>query len=122
MVVAQALHHQKDPNKLLSFNNIEHPLALQIGGDEPKKLAEAAKLAEEWGYDEVNFNVGCPSKKVQSGNFGACLMAKPSHVAKCVEAMVNASSIPVTVKHRLGIDDLERRTRLLERKNCKLKK
>ncbi|WP_320675868.1 tRNA dihydrouridine(20/20a) synthase DusA [Prochlorococcus sp. MIT 1300] len=107
MVVAKALHHQKNPCKLLNFDNIEHPIALQIGGDEPKLLAEAAKLAEEWGYDEINLNVGCPSKKVRSGNFGACLMAKPSHVAQCVEAMTNASSIPVTVKHRLGIDDLD---------------
>ena len=107
MIVAQALHHSKNRKKLLDFDEIEHPIAIQIGGDDPILLAEATKLAETWGYDEINLNIGCPSSKVQSGNFGACLMANPSLVAKCVEAMVNASNLPVTVKHRIGIDNLD---------------
>ncbi len=107
MVVAKALHHSNRRNRLLDFDAIEHPIALQIGGDSPSLLAEAARIAEDWGYDEINLNLGCPSQKVQSGNFGACLMAHPELVAKCIEAMSNATKIPVTVKHRLGIDDLD---------------
>ncbi len=107
MVVAKALHHSNRLPRLLDFDPIEHPIALQIGGDDPKLLAEAAKLAEEWGYDEINLNVGCPSPRVQAGNFGACLMAQPDLVARCIEAMCNASTLPVTVKHRIGIDDLD---------------
>ena len=107
MVVAQALHHSKRRNKLLDFDPVEHPIALQVGGDDPALLAEAARLAQDWGYDEINLNVGCPSQKVQAGNFGACLMAEPDLVARCVEAMVDAGGLPVTVKHRIGIDDLD---------------
>ncbi|WP_320666687.1 tRNA dihydrouridine(20/20a) synthase DusA [Prochlorococcus sp. MIT 1307] len=107
MVVANALHHTNRRERLLNFNPIEHPLALQIGGDDPKLLSEAAQLGEAWGYDEINFNVGCPSQRVQAGNFGASLMANPDQVARCVEAMTKGSKIPVTVKHRIGIDNLD---------------
>lgn len=107
MVVAQALHHSNRRDKLLDFDAVEHPIALQVGGDDPALLADAARLASDWNYDEINLNVGCPSQKVQAGNFGACLMAEPDLVARCVEAMANASSLPVTVKHRIGIDDLD---------------
>ncbi len=107
MIVAQALHYSKNRSKLLDFDEIEHPIAIQLGGDNPKLLAEAAQMAEDWGYDEINLNVGCPSPKVKSGNFGACLMGKPQIVAKCIEAMKNSCKIPITVKHRLGIDNLD---------------
>ena len=107
MVVAQALHHSRRRDKLLDFDAAEHPIALQVGGDDPNLLSDAARLAQDWGYDEINLNVGCPSQKVQAGNFGACLMAEPDLVARCVEAMTTASSLPVTVKHRIGIDDLD---------------
>ena len=107
MVVAQAIHHNKNRQKLLDFTDIEHPISLQIGGDDPFLLSETAKIAQSWGYDEINLNIGCPSSKVQSGNFGACLMKNPDQVAECVEAMVNASDLPVTVKHRIGIDNLD---------------
>ena len=107
MVVAQALHHSNRRDKLLGFDPIEHPIALQIGGDNPALLADAARMADDWGYDEINLNVGCPSPRVKAGNFGACLMADPDHVARCVDAMVQATQRPVTVKHRIGIDDLD---------------
>jgi len=107
MVVANALHHTDRKDRLLNFEAIENPIALQIGGDNPKLLAEAAKLAEEWGYDEINLNVGCPSQRVQAGSFGACLMASPDKVARCVEAMSTSTQLPVTVKHRIGIDNLD---------------
>lgn len=107
MVVAQALHYSNRRDKLLDFDPIEHPIALQVGGDQPAMLADAARLAQDWGYDEINLNVGCPSQKVQAGNFGACLMAEPDLVARCVEAMRTAANLPVTVKHRIGIDDLD---------------
>lgn len=94
-----------DRAKLLDFSPEEHPLALQIGGDDPKQAAECARIAADWGYDEINLNVGCPSDRVKSGNFGACLMAQPEIVAKVVEAMQDAVNIPVTVKHRIGIDE-----------------
>lgn len=94
-----------DRPRHLAFDPLEKPLALQLGGDDPKALAECARIAEQWGYDEVNINVGCPSERVQSGNFGACLMASPDQVARCVEAMREATGLPVTVKHRIGIDD-----------------
>ncbi len=103
MIVAKALLHAKG-RRLLDFDSIEHPISLQIGGDDPKELSEAAKIAEEWGYDEINLNIGCPSPRVQSGNFGACLMSNPKQVANCIEAMKNATSLPVTIKHRTGID------------------
>ena len=107
MVVAQALHHSERRERLLGFDPVEHPLALQVGGDDPALLAEATRMAADWGYDEVNLNVGCPSPRVQAGNFGACLMAEPNTVARCVKAMVSASTLPVTVKHRVGIDHLD---------------
>jgi tRNA-dihydrouridine synthase A len=93
--------------KHLDFSQAERPLALQLGGDDPSQLAECARIAEDWGYSEVNVNVGCPSDRVQSGHFGACLMAQPALVARSVEAMRQATSLPITVKHRIGIDGLE---------------
>ena len=96
-----------DRARVLGFSEVEKPLALQLGGDDPVRLAECARIAEDWGYDEVNLNVGCPSARVRSGNFGACLMAQPERVAACVAAMKRAVAIPVTVKHRVGIDDLD---------------
>jgi len=106
MVTIGAILHGDRP-KHLDFSKEEHPVVLQLGGSEPEKLAECARIAEQWGYDEVNLNVGCPSDRVQNGMFGACLMAKPDLVARCVEAMRGATRLPVTVKHRLGIDDLD---------------
>ncbi len=97
-----------DRARHLDFSAVEKPLALQLGGDDPQALAAGAHLAESWGYDEVNLNVGCPSERVQQGRFGACLMAEPGLVAACVAAMREATALPVTVKHRLGIDDLDR--------------
>ncbi len=107
MIVSKALHYSDRRNKLLDFDPTEHPISLQIGGDDPKLLTEATLLAEEWGYDEINLNIGCPSQKVQSGNFGACLMANPDQVARCIEAMCSKTKLPVTVKHRIGIDNLD---------------
>lgn len=120
MVVARALDHllrQGPPScpgererrleRLVGFDPQEKPLALQLGGDDPRELAAAARLAADWGYDEVNLNVGCPSPKASQGSFGACLMARPERVAECVAAMRAASGLPVTVKHRIGIDDLD---------------
>ncbi|MFC4160147.1 tRNA dihydrouridine(20/20a) synthase DusA [Chitinimonas lacunae] len=106
MVTTGALIHG-DPGRFLDFDPAEHPLALQLGGSDPADLAHCARLAERWGYDEVNLNVGCPSERVQSGAFGACLMAEPGLVADCVKAMRDAVAIPVTVKHRIGIDQVE---------------
>ena len=106
MVTIGAILHG-DKARHLDFSKEEHPVALQLGGSEPEQLAECARIAEQWGYDEVNLNVGCPSDRVQNGMFGACLMAKPELVARCVEAMRGATRLPVTVKHRLGIDDLD---------------
>lgn len=103
MVTTEALLRGDVPRNL-AFNAEEHPLALQLGGSEPADLARCAKLAEAWGYDEVNLNCGCPSERVQRGAFGACLMAEPRLVADCVKAMHDATSLPVTVKHRIGID------------------
>lgn len=96
-----------DRQRHLDFSPAEHPLALQLGGSDPRALAECARIAQDWGYDEVNLNCGCPSDRVQSGRFGACLMATPEVVARCVEAMRAATHLPVTVKHRIGIDDLD---------------
>ena len=107
MVTTGALLHG-DRARHLDFSPEELPLALQLGGDDPQALAECARMAEAWGYSEVNLNVGCPSDRVQSGNFGACLMAQPEVVARAVEAMKNAVAIPVTVKHRIGVDALDR--------------
>ncbi|MEP7102082.1 MAG: tRNA dihydrouridine(20/20a) synthase DusA [Burkholderiales bacterium] len=106
MVTTGALLHGDLPRHL-DFNAEEHPLALQLGGSEPADLAHCAKLAAQWGYDEVNLNCGCPSERVQRGAFGACLMAEPQLVADCVKAMRDAVSLPVTVKHRIGIDKTE---------------
>ena len=91
----------------LAYNDAEHPVALQLGGSDPVDMARCAVLAQERGYDEVNINVGCPSDRVQNGRFGACLMAEPSTVAKCIEAMQKEVDIPVTVKSRIGIDDMD---------------
>ncbi|WP_374661271.1 tRNA dihydrouridine(20/20a) synthase DusA [Inhella sp.] len=107
MVTTGALLHG-DQARHLDFDACEHPVALQLGGSEPADLAQCAKLAESWGYDEVNLNCGCPSPRVQRGAFGACLMGEPQLVADCVKAMRDASSLPVTVKHRIGIDRIER--------------
>ena len=96
-----------DQNKLLKFNECEHPLAIQLGGNDPIKLSEAATISESYGYDEINLNIGCPSNKVQSGNFGAILMNKPNLVAKCVKAIKNKVNIPVSVKCRIGVDDMD---------------
>jgi len=104
MITTGALVHGKK-FEVLEFNPEEHPLALQLGGSDPKDLAYCATLAERYHYDEVNLNCGCPSERVQSGNFGACLMAEPQLVAECVDAMKQAVSIPVTVKTRIGIDN-----------------
>jgi tRNA-dihydrouridine synthase A len=104
MVTADAVLHG-DRERLLGFDASEHPVALQLGGSEPDKLAEAARLGADRGYDEINLNIGCPSDRVQSGKFGACLMEEPDMVARCVEAMAETVSVPVTVKCRIGIDD-----------------
>lgn len=106
MVTSGALVHG-DVARHLRFNAEEHPVALQLGGSEPADLAHCAKLGEEWGYDEINLNCGCPSERVQRGAFGACLMAEPQLVADCVKAMVDVVNVPVTVKHRIGIDKTE---------------
>jgi tRNA-dihydrouridine synthase A len=106
MVTTGALLHG-DVARHLDFDAVEHPLALQLGGSEPADLAACARLGEQWGYDEINLNCGCPSERVRRGAFGACLMAEPELVADCVRAMRNAVSLPVTVKHRIGIDRIE---------------
>jgi len=106
MVAAEAIIHG-DAARLLRFNSEEHPVAAQIGGSDPALLARAAEVVERFGYDEININVGCPSDRVQSGRFGACLMAEPALVADCVAQMKRAVAIPVTVKCRIGIDDQE---------------
>ncbi len=111
MVTADAVLNG-DRARLLGYSAEEHPLVLQLGGSDPRKLSEAARIAEGFGYDEVNLNCGCPSDRVQSGAFGACLMAEPDLVADCVAAMRSAVSIPVTVKNRIAIDDLPARETL----------
>jgi tRNA-dihydrouridine synthase A len=103
MITTGALLHG-DVARHMDFDPAEHPVALQLGGSEPDALAHAARLGEQWGYDEINLNCGCPSERVQRGAFGACLMAEPALVADCVKAMQDAVSVPVTVKHRLGLD------------------
>ena len=105
MIVAQSLFHTDKKEKFLDFNNEEHPISIQFGGDDPEILKEAAKMAEDWGYDEINFNVGCPSQRVCSGNFGASLMKDPEKVAKCIESLKNNCTLPVTIKHRIGVDN-----------------
>ena len=104
MLTTGAIIHG-DRKRLLGFDASEHPVALQLGGSDPAELAEAARIGEDFGYDEINLNVGCPSDRVKDGRFGACLMAEPALVADCVAAMKRAVKIPVTVKCRIGIDD-----------------
>ena len=104
MVTAEAVLHG-DQAKLLGFDPSEHPVALQLGGSDPVRLAEAARIGKAFGYDEINLNVGCPSDRVQSGRFGACLMREPDLVAECMAAMGEAVAVPVTVKCRIGVDD-----------------
>ncbi len=106
MVTSAAILHG-DKEYLLGFSPKEKPLSLQVGGDNPKELAQCARIAEDMGYDEINLNVGCPSSRVQDGNFGACLMKNPLQVADCIAAMTNATNLPVTVKHRIGVDELD---------------
>ena len=113
MVTADAILHG-DRLRLLGFEACEHPVALQLGGSEPQALAEAARIAEDFGYDEINLNVGCPSDRVQSGRFGACLMKEPDLVADCMTAMRKAVALPVTVKCRIGVDDQDPETALRE--------
>ena len=104
MITAEAILHG-DRDYLLGFDESEHPVALQLGGSDPDKLAQSAKIGARFGYDEINLNVGCPSDRVQSGAFGACLMKTPELVRDCVVAMKSAVDIPVTVKHRIGVDN-----------------
>ena len=104
MVTAAAIHHG-DYESILAYDESEHPVALQVGGSDPVLMAEAAERGAGFGYDEININVGCPSDRVQSGQFGACLMATPGRVADCLLAMQHAVDVPVTVKTRIGIDD-----------------
>jgi tRNA-dihydrouridine synthase A len=107
MVTAKAVLHGVREH-LIGFDPVEHPISLQLGGDDPAEMAAGARIAEDWGYDEVNINVGCPSDRVQRGRFGACLMAVPEVVAECVDAMRSATRLPITVKTRIGIDDHDR--------------
>ncbi len=104
MVTANAIHYG-DARSLLRYDASEHPIAIQLGGSDPVLMADAARLAAEFGYDEININVGCPSDRVQSGQFGACLMAQPELVARCYKDMQSSADVPVTVKTRIGIDD-----------------
>ena len=104
MVTAPAILHG-DRQRLLDFSEVEHPVALQLGGSEPQALAQAARVGEDFGYDEINLNVGCPSDRVQSGRFGACLMREPDLVAECMAALIAAVRLPVTLKCRIGVDE-----------------
>jgi len=106
MIVANAII-KGDRDKLLSYNKISNPVTLQLGGSNPNELAEACKISEDYGYNEINLNLGCPSKKVQKNKFGACLMAEPDLVAKCIEAMANATKLPITIKTRIGYNEVE---------------
>ncbi|MCP4386885.1 MAG: tRNA dihydrouridine(20/20a) synthase DusA [Gammaproteobacteria bacterium] len=106
MVTAAAIVHG-DRDRLLGFSQAEHPLAVQLGGSEPELLYRAAQICQQYGYDEINLNCGCPSDRVQSGSFGACLMRDPGLVAECVAALKSATPLPVTVKHRTGVDQQE---------------
>ena len=106
MIVANAII-RGDRNKLLSFEKISNPVTLQVGGSNPVELAEACKISEDYGYSEINLNLGCPSKKVQKNKFGACLMQEPDLVAKCIQAMTKATKLPVTIKTRIGYNEVE---------------
>jgi tRNA-dihydrouridine synthase A len=106
MITTGALLHGRVASHL-DFNGSEHPVALQLGGNDPAELAQAARLGQKWGYDEINLNCGCPSQRVQHGTFGACLMAEPKRVADCIKAMSDVVDVPVTVKHRLGLNDCD---------------
>ena len=106
MIVANAII-KGDRDKLLSFKKISNPVTLQIGGSNPDELAEACKISEDYGYKEINFNLGCPSKKVQKNKFGACLMQEPDLVARCIEAMSHATKLPITIKTRIGYNEVE---------------
>ena len=106
MIVANAII-RGDRTKLLSFKKINNPVTLQLGGSNPNELAEACKISEDYGYKEINLNLGCPRKKVQKNKFGACLMQEPNLVAKCIEAMTKATKLPVTIKTRIGYNDVE---------------
>ena len=105
--ISYNLNNKRVLDRVLGFHPVEHPVAVQLGGDDAGVLALAAKVCEDYGYDEINLNIGCPSDKVQKGRFGVCLMKEPAHVASLVEAMRHAVAIPVTVKHRIGVDDQE---------------
>tara|TARA_B100000945_G_scaffold275922_1_gene240225 strand:- start:37 stop:1041 length:1005 start_codon:yes stop_codon:yes gene_type:complete len=105
MIVAQSLVYTNHKYRFLNFNEEEHPISIQFGGDNPNILKEAARMAQDWGYDEINFNVGCPSPRVSSGNFGASMMKDPEKVAKCIESLKNNCNLPVTIKHRIGVDE-----------------
>jgi tRNA-dihydrouridine synthase A len=113
MITTGALIHG-DRERFLRYDPAEHPVALQLGGSDPEDLARCAQMAEDWGYDEINLNVGCPSDRVQNGRFGACLMAEPALVAECVTAMRAAVRVPVTVKHRIGIDERDSYAELVD--------
>ena len=106
MIVANAII-RGDRNKLLTFKKIPNPVTLQIGGSNPAELAEACKISEDYGYQEINFNLGCPSKKVQKNKFGACLMQEPKLVANCIESMSKATNLPITIKTRIGYNEIE---------------
>ena len=106
MIVANAII-RGDRNKLLSFKKISNPVTLQVGGSNPDELAEACKISEDYGYKEINLNLGCPSKKVQKNKFGACLMQEPKLVARCIESMAKATKLPITIKTRIGYNDVE---------------
>ncbi len=113
MVTSPAVIHG-DRDRLLGFDGVEHPVALQLGGSDPEQLAQAARIGEDYGYDEINLNVGCPSDRVQSGRFGACLMREPQLVADCMAAIKGAVSVPATVKCRIGVDDQDPQVALFE--------
>jgi len=106
MIVSNAII-RGDRDKILSFKKVKNPTILQLGGSNPLELAEACKISEQYGYDEINLNLGCPSKKVQKNKFGACLMKEPNLVAECINAMANSTKLPVTIKTRIGYDDIE---------------
>ena len=106
MIVANAIL-RGDRNKLLSYKKISNPVVLQVGGSNPSELAEACKISEDYGYNEINLNLGCPSKKVQKNKFGACLMQEPDLVARCIDSMANATKLPISIKTRIGYNEVE---------------